>query len=101
MYKTLTTYEVATALCGDEYANWSWDAAYALAEHLEDVESETDTEIQLDVVAIRCEWTELPKEDYGHFAADHKLDATTDVERWLALRTEAIRYSGGMIYLQF
>jgi len=59
MKTTLNTYEIANALIADEYANWTRSGALALAEHLEQLEEDCDTEIEFDRVAIRCEYSEF------------------------------------------
>lgn len=58
MKTTLTTYDIANALCADEFASWSRAGAFALAEHLEEMEEATGEEMELDVVAIRCDFSE-------------------------------------------
>ena len=58
MKKTLNTHDIANELLADEYANWSRAGAFALAEHLEDLEEATGEEMELDCVAIRCEFSE-------------------------------------------
>jgi hypothetical protein len=58
MKKTLNTYDIANELLADSYAAWSRAGAFALAEHLEEYEESTGEEIELDVVAIRCDFSE-------------------------------------------
>lgn len=58
MKTTLSTYQIADALKTDENANWSWNGAKALAEYLEQLEEDTGEEMELDVCAIRCEFSE-------------------------------------------
>jgi len=58
MKTTLNTYEITDALTNDENAAWSYNGAKALAEYLEDYEEECGIELELDVVALRCEFTE-------------------------------------------
>lgn len=58
MKKTLTTSDIAHELLQDESANWSYNGACALAEYLEEYEESTGDEIELDIVAIRCEFSE-------------------------------------------
>jgi hypothetical protein len=68
----LTTYDIANRLLEDEYANWSRAGAFALAEWLEELEEGTGEEAMLDVVALRCEFSE-----YGSlidWAADYFSD---------------------------
>jgi hypothetical protein len=58
MKKTLNTYDIANELLADSHAAWSRAGAFALAEHLEEYEESTGEELELDVVAIRCDFSE-------------------------------------------
>ena len=58
MKTTLSTSDIARALKSDENAAWSWNGAKALAEYLEQLEEDTGEEIELDVCAIRCDFSE-------------------------------------------
>lgn len=69
MFNTLTTNQAVNELLKDEYANWSFEGATALVEWVEALEDSTGEPIELDVVALRCEWTEATsaelEESYG------------------------------------
>lgn len=58
MKQTLSTYEVANRLQADENAAWTYNGALALAEYLEELEADMGEEMELDVVALRCEFSE-------------------------------------------
>ena len=58
MKTTLTTNQIADALKADNNANWSWNGSNALAEYLENYEEETGEEMELDIVAFRCTYSE-------------------------------------------
>lgn len=58
MKKTLTTYDIANELLQDDNANWSRAGAFALAEWLEELEESCGIDSELDVVAIRCDFSE-------------------------------------------
>ncbi len=58
MKKTLNTHQIAEELLQDDYAGWSRQGAFALANYLEEYEEDTGEELELDIVAIRCEFTE-------------------------------------------
>jgi|688.fasta_scaffold263332_2 hypothetical protein len=58
MKKTLTTHDIANELKNDNNANWSWAGALAIAEYLEEWESDTGEEMEFDRVAIRCDFSE-------------------------------------------
>ena len=55
---TLSTYQIADALKNDTCARWSYAGSLALAEYLEQYEEDTGEEIELDVCAIRCDFSE-------------------------------------------
>ena len=58
MKTTLTTNQVAHKLLADDNAGWSYAGANALAEYLEQYEEDCGEEIELDIVALRCDWSE-------------------------------------------
>ena len=43
-------------LMGDDYASWTYDEAEALFDYYEDLSEGLGEDIELDRVAIRCEW---------------------------------------------
>jgi hypothetical protein len=107
---SLSTAEVADHLKKDESANWSHEAAWALAEHFDQLETDTGEDIEIDLVAIRCEWTE-----YGN--PREALEAYDSISRYLVLdnsdaennkliieafrhRTTVIELSSGGIIIQ-
>jgi flavin-dependent dehydrogenase len=59
MKTTLNTSAIARALKSDQNAAWSWNGARALAEYLEELEESTGEEMELDVCAIRCDFSEF------------------------------------------
>ena len=63
MINTLTTNEAVTELLKDEYANWSYEAALALVEWLEELEDSSGEPIEFDPVALRCEFSEYTATD--------------------------------------
>ena len=58
MKTTLNTNDIANALLNDDNAEWSYNGAKALAEYLAQYEEDCGVELELDVVALRCEFTE-------------------------------------------
>jgi hypothetical protein len=73
MKKTLTTSDIAHALKSDGNASWSWNGARALAEYLEELEQDLGEETELDIVAIRCDFSEYGslEEWVGYYFANH------------------------------
>lgn len=58
IYEILSVSAVAQALYDDKNAGWSSEGARALAEFIADIAYATDEPIELDVIAIRCEFAE-------------------------------------------
>jgi hypothetical protein len=78
MKKTLNTYDIANALLADSNAAWSRAGAYALAEYLEEYEESTGEEIELDVVAIRCDFSEYTS--LQDWASDYFRDESQAID---------------------
>jgi len=116
MKKTLTTYDIAHELLDDENANWSRAGAFALAEWLEGIEAASEEGLDLDVVAIRCYFSEYESaqdaaENYGWEPSEESLQDTEECEsdshqylesmKFLENRTSVIEFDGGVIIQDF
>tara|TARA_R110000850_G_scaffold274950_2_gene413249 strand:- start:541 stop:903 length:363 start_codon:yes stop_codon:yes gene_type:complete len=109
MKTTLSTYQIAAALIQDENANWSRSGSLALAEYLEEMEECTGEELELDVVAIRCDFSQFESlQDWiteyygfaletsmGHAGVD--LDGEEDYEAIDELIREHIQDHGHLV----
>ena len=58
MKTTLTTSQAAHILANDEYSSFSLAGAYALVDVLEQNEEDSGEEIEMDHIAIRCDYSE-------------------------------------------
>jgi len=104
MKETLTPQEALSKLLQDRNAGWSYAGAKALVEYLEELESGIGEEIELDVVALRCEFTEYSSaleavQDYD-YEPDESLSEEEQEEaarEWLEERTTVIPFAGGII----
>lgn len=114
MKTTLTTSQAADLLKSDSNANWSRAGAYALVEHLEELEEDTGTEIEFDVVAIRCDYSEYssaleaaldqgfdPETDLDGDDEQDDDDKEADALAWLQDQTQVIEFEGGVIIASF
>ena len=108
MKLTLTTYEVANRLMADTNAAWSRAGAYALTEHLEEIERESATEMEMDVCAIRCDFSEyasatLAARAYDWESDQEKSDEENETEAldYLTDHTSVIQFDGGVIIQDF
>ena len=110
MKETLTTSNASHILYADTNAGWSWDGAKALVEYLEQLEEDMGEEIEMDFIAIRCEYTEYStaQEVLENYAPDFEYDEDDDEDEketaaveWLQDRTTVIVFSGGVIIQDF
>jgi hypothetical protein len=108
MKTTLTTHGLADALKSDTNANWSHAGALALAEYLEEMEESTGAEIELDLCAIRCDFSEhesLAKwaEEYGFDIEDDDDDeaATESIRDYISDHGQLVEFDGGIIVSSF
>ena len=106
MKTTLNTYQIADALVRDEYAGWSRAGALALAKYLEEYEKDTGEEMELDVVALRCDFSEYASAseaagEYDRGPADDDDDKEAAALEWLQDRTTVIEFDGGVIVQAF
>ena len=113
MKTTLSTFEITNALLKDEYSSWSYSGAQALAEYLEQYEEDCGIELELDVVAIRCTYTECEdlvewarsyflnsqfKELFGDLEED---DLDEEIAQYIEERGTLIEFEGGIIVSEF
>ena len=101
MIETLTTYQIANRLLQDSNACWTRSGALALAEYLENIEEDTGETMELDVVAIRCDFSEYPSavEAHNDITSGHDLtddDEETALERMREIG-QVIVFNGGVI----
>jgi hypothetical protein len=108
MKRTLSTYDVAGELMADKNAAWSRAGAYALAEHIEQLEQDLGEETELDVCAIRCEFSEFSNATLAALAYDWQKDEEksdeeneADALEYLNENTSVIQFDGGLIIQDF
>ena len=94
MKKTLTHYEAANEIYEVYDHQFSYAAAHALAEYYEDLEDEIGEEIEIDPVAIACDWAEYANDEELVEAYEYLLqdaDNSDDQDDWtLEEKLEAI-----------
>ena len=122
MKTTLSTNEVTHILLQDDNAAWSYNGAKAMAEYLEQYEEDCETELELDVVAIRCDFSEYESlQDWAtdYFTADQLVatfpiasnpdaddyadmdDCDEDVRSYIQQNGQLIEFDGGVIVQAF
>jgi hypothetical protein len=113
MKKTLTTHEIAEELYG---AGFTYSAADALAEHLEQLEEDLGQEMELDAVEIRCDYSEFTsfqdwaqdyfgdswKDDIGIDEDEEDEDEIDEeIKDYLNDNSEFIEFDGGIVVRDF
>jgi hypothetical protein len=119
MKTTLTTSQAAFMLADDQHSSFSNAGAYALVEHLEQLEEDTGEEIEFDHVAIRCDYSEHESladwaDDYfgkdsdwrvgklGIPAADYDTERESEsIREYINDRGILIEFDGGIIVSRF
>jgi hypothetical protein len=113
MKNTLTTSQAAHLLLQDDNASWSYNGAHALIEFIEEIDDSCDTETELDIVALRCEFTEYDSikdcmSNYNvSWESELDLEGMDEEEieeaqlEWLNERTMVIQFEGGIIIQNF
>jgi AraC-like DNA-binding protein len=110
MKQNLTEYEVAHLLLKDKENNgFSYEGCFALAGYLSDLEGETGSEMDIDVVALRCDWTEYSDfiTAYKDFTGCHPnaevedYEKEADSEGYFQTRTQVIKFKGGVLIQSF
>ena len=101
---TLTVSNIIDALWNDKNAGWSYAGAVALAEYLDNLDEKTGEKTELDVVAIRCEFSEYNSaaEAYEQQTGDEpEGDDEEEQEKnalaYLQDNTTVIDFEGGII----
>lgn len=86
-------------------SRWSRAAAFALAEYYEELEQSMGEEMELDVVAIRCEWTEYStlQEVMDNYNPQLRDSGPDEILEYLNDHTQVITLpdSQGYLVLQF
>lgn len=102
---TLDTNSAARELLQDTNASWSRNGALALIEYFEECERDYGQEMELDVVAIRCDWSEYETalEAAGECGWIEESENYTEegALEWLRENTVVIEFDGGVIVHNF
>ena len=79
-------------LLSDDYASWTYEDAGALFDYYEQFSDDTGEDVELDRVALRCEWTRAD-------SIDEVIEEYDDIESLEDLqdRTQVIEHEGGVL----
>jgi hypothetical protein len=100
----------------DDNANWTRAGAFALAEYLQELEEDAGEEMEMDVVAIRCDFSQYDSlQDWAHdYFSNAKeemgFDETEDIDdeefdekirEYIQDNGQLIEFEGGIIVSSF
>ena len=105
MYQTVNFYDFERAFIAANRDNFSYHGKKALFEYLESYEDDTSEQIELDVIALCCDFSEFPSaleavKDYDRDMKDEMEDEEEALE-WLNDNTTVIEFTGGIIIQAF
>ena len=105
MKQTITEYQFVDSFrhAGRE-TQFTVPARRALFEYLEEFEEDTDTELELDPIALCCEWAEYWSALEAALAFGYRDGVDSKEEtplEWLQNRTQVIEFSFGVLVNQF
>ena len=97
MKRTINEHDFIDAFQGTYKNQFSYEGKIALYEYLTQLEEDTGFEMELDAIAICCDFTEYDEfteflEDYEDYAKEHNIKEIDDI----AEHTQLIRYDGGL-----
>lgn len=114
MKTTLSTTEAAHRLIDDKNANWSRAGAFALVEHLEELEEDYGEEIEFCECAIRCDYSEYSDlQEWGgerwYLDSDMRDDLNLEIDEdpddaireFIQDRGTLLEFDGGIIVSSF
>ena len=90
--QTVTKSQFIDNLLADDYASWTYEDAGALYDYYEDFSDDTGEDVELDRVALRCEWTRAD-------SIDEVIEDYDDIESLEDLQdnTQVIEHEGGVL----
>ena len=110
MHQTVNVSQFRDAFrsCG-RAEQFTYEALGALFDYLEQLEDDIGSPIELDVIALCCEWSEYDSAreaagEYGWTFDDPDADEDTmndEALEWLQDRTSVIEFAGGVLVQQF
>lgn len=98
---TLTTQEIARKLV--ERCSYTWAGAMALAEYLENLEEDTGEEMELDPIAILCDFSEYESLEDWHndYHGDESFESDEESREYIQDHGTLIEFDGGVIVSNF
>ena len=97
IYQQLNVTDIAQRLLADEFASWSTNGAFTLAEYITNYAESSAEPMEFDCVAIRCEYSEYKSLEDFNKQQGSKYES---IEK-LGDATAVIEFDGGFIAADF
>jgi len=98
---TLNEYEFIAAVRAVRPNNFSVEGLRALFAHLEEVEEDSGEEMELDVIALCCNWDEYPDAECAAADYGREFDSEEEAFEFFSENSTVIDFDGGIIVENF
>jgi len=104
MKQTVGFYEFHNAFQGIRPNNFSYEGQQALFDYLENYEEDSGQEMELDVIALCCDYSEYTlaeiNQDYGYLSENGEFESLSDAVECLRDNTTVIEVDDDMVIVQ-
>jgi hypothetical protein len=108
MKQTVTSYSFVDSFrAAGRESQFTRPALFALFDYLEEYENSCEVELELDPVAICCDWAEYPSalaaaKEYGFDeVCGDDADCEPEALEWLREQTQVVEFDGGVVVQMF
>lgn len=104
MYQNVTKSDFTQAFhLADRGSEFTYSALSALYDHLTEMESDTGEQIELDVIALCCEWDEYDTaiEAAAAYSTPDRFEDESEALEWLKEQTTVVEFPGGVLIQEF
>jgi hypothetical protein len=98
---TLNEFEFIAAVRAVRPQNFSIEGLRALFAHLEEVEEDSGEEMELDVIALCCNWDEYPDAECAAADYGREFDSEEEAFEFFSENSTVIDFDGGIIIENF
>lgn len=101
MKQTVTEYQFRAAFQAQRPNQFSHSALSALFNYMEELEQDTGAEIELDVIALCCDWSEYTSAVNACVAWGWNISDENEALEKLRDNTQVIQFDGGILVQDF
>ena len=103
MKQTINIHQFKDAFMSIRPDNFSYEALEILFEYFEQLEDDIGEDIELDVIAICCDWAESTPDEIRQDFNLTDIDDDSDLEDYLAEQTQlaGVTSTGNFVYMSF